>query len=57
MKINARVQNSRNDHKITLPSEEEIRDLICFTDTVAETHNTFRVETPVVLSQIEVIST
>ena len=38
-------------------SEAEIRDLMRFTDTVAEIHNTFRVETPVVLSQIEVIST
>ena len=37
--------------------EEEIRELMRFTDTVAEIHNTFRVETPVVLSQIEVIST
>jgi uncharacterized OsmC-like protein len=38
-------------------SEEEIRELMRFTDTVAEIHNTFRVKTPVVLSQIEVIST
>ena len=38
-------------------SEEEIQELMRFTDTVAEIHNTFRVETPVVLSQIEVIST
>jgi len=38
-------------------SEEKIRELMRFTDTVAEIHNTFRVKTPVVLSQIEVIST
>ena len=37
-------------------SEEEIRELMSFTDTVAEIHNTFRVETPVTLSQIEAIS-
>ncbi len=38
-------------------SEEEIQELMRFTDTVAEIHNTFRIETSVVLSQIEVIST
>ena len=38
-------------------SEEEIQELMLFTDTVAEIHNTFRVETPVALIQIEVIST
>src|SRR6187401_990968 len=37
-------------------SEEDIRELMYFTDTVAEIHNTFRVETPVTLSQIEAIS-
>ena len=37
-------------------SEEEIRELMRFTDTVAEIHNTFRVKTPVTLSQIEAIS-
>lgn len=37
-------------------SEEEIRELMHFTDTVAEIHNTFRIETPVTLSQIEAIS-
>lgn len=37
-------------------SEEEIRELMRFTDTVAEIHNTFRIETPVTLSQIEAIS-
>ena len=36
-------------------SEEDIRELMRFTDAVAEIHNTFRVETPVVLSQIEAI--
>ena len=37
-------------------SEEEIRELMHFTDTVAEIHNPFRIETPVTLSQIEAIS-
>lgn len=36
-------------------SEEEIRELMHFTDTVAEIHNTFRIETPVVLSHIEAV--
>ena len=36
-------------------SEEEIRELMKFTDTVAEIQNTLRIETPVVLSQIEVV--
>ncbi len=36
-------------------SEDEIRELMKFTDTVAEIQNTLRVETPVVLSQIEVV--
>jgi uncharacterized OsmC-like protein len=35
-------------------NEEEIRDLMRFTDTVAEIQNTMRIETPVVLTQIEV---
>jgi hypothetical protein len=34
-------------------SEEEIRELMKFTDTVAEIQNTLRIETPVVLSEIE----
>lgn len=37
-------------------SEDEIRDLMKFTDTVAEIQNTLRIETPVVLSQIEVVN-
>jgi uncharacterized OsmC-like protein len=37
-------------------SEDEIRDLMKFTDTVAEIQNSLRVETPVVLSQVEVVS-
>ena len=37
-------------------SEEEIRELMRFTDTVAEIHNTFRIETPVTLSKVEAIS-
>lgn len=36
-------------------SEEEIREMMKFTDTVAEIQNTLRIETPVVLSQIEVV--
>jgi len=36
-------------------SEEEIREMMEFTDTVAEIQNTLRIETPVVLSQIEVV--
>lgn len=35
-------------------AEEEIRELIKFTDTVAEIQNTLRIETPVVLSEMEV---
>ena len=35
-------------------SEEEIRELMTFTDTVAEIQNTLRLGTPVVLRQIEV---
>lgn len=41
--------------KVASPaSEEEIRELMRFTDTVAEIQNTLRIETPVTLSQIEV---
>ena len=36
-------------------SDEEIRALMKFTDTVAEIQNTLRVETPVVLRQVEVV--
>lgn len=36
-------------------SEEEIREMMEFTDTVAEIQNTLRNGTPVVLSQIEVV--
>lgn len=35
--------------------EQEIRDLLKFTDTVAEVQNTLRIETPVVLTEIEVV--
>lgn len=35
--------------------EEEIREMMEFTDTVAEIQKTLRVETPVVLTQIEVV--
>jgi organic hydroperoxide reductase OsmC/OhrA len=37
-------------------SDEEILDLIWHTDTVAEIQNTLRVQTPVILSQVEAIS-
>ena len=36
-------------------SENEIRELMKVTDTVAEIQNTLRIETPVVLSKIEVV--
>ena len=36
-------------------SEQEIRDLMTFTDTVVEIQNTLRVGTPVVLAEIEVV--
>jgi uncharacterized OsmC-like protein len=35
--------------------EQEIRDLLKFTDTVAEVQNTLRIETPVFLNEIEVV--
>src|SRR5512133_1011599 len=36
-------------------SEDEIRELMKFADAVAEIQNTLRIETPVVLSEIEVV--
>ena len=36
-------------------SEEEIRELMKFTDTVAEIQNTLRIKTPVVLTEIEAV--
>ena len=36
-------------------SEDEIRDLMKFTDTVAEIQNTLRIKTPVVLTEIEAV--
>lgn len=36
-------------------SEDEVHEIMRFTDTVAEIRNTLRTETPVVLSQIEVV--
>ena len=36
-------------------SEEDVKELMKFTDTVAEIQNTLRIETPVVLRQMEVI--
>lgn len=37
--------------------EEEIRDMMRFTDTVAEIHNTLRIETPVMLTTLEAVQT
>jgi organic hydroperoxide reductase OsmC/OhrA len=36
-------------------SEQEIQDMMRFVDTVAEIQNTLRIETPLVLSEIEVV--
>lgn len=36
-------------------SEDEIRELMKFTDTVAEIQNTLRIKTPVVLTEIEAV--
>ena len=36
-------------------SEQEMQDMMRFVDTVAEIQNTLRIETPVVLSEIEVV--
>ena len=36
-------------------SEEEIREIMEFTDTVAEIQNTLRIGTPIALSEIEVV--
>ena len=42
--------------KVTAQADEnEIREMMKFTDTVAEIQNTLRIETPVVLSQVEVV--
>jgi uncharacterized OsmC-like protein len=38
-------------------SEAEIRDLIEHTDRIAEIHNTLRIETPVLMSTFEAVST
>jgi uncharacterized OsmC-like protein len=35
--------------------EQEIRELMKFTDTVVEIQNTLRIETPVILAEIEVV--
>ena len=37
-------------------NEQEIRELIQFTDTVVEVQKTLRIETPVILSEIEVVT-
>jgi uncharacterized OsmC-like protein len=36
-------------------SEDEIRELMKFTDTVAEIQNTLRIKTPIVLTEIEAV--
>ena len=36
-------------------NEEQIRELMKFTDTVAEIQNTLRIETPVILGEIEMV--
>ena len=36
-------------------SEDEIREMMQFTDTVAEIQNTLRIETPVILTEIEAV--
>ena len=36
-------------------SEDEVRELMKFTDTVAEIQNTLRIKTPVVLTEIEAV--
>ena len=41
--------------KVFAQASDEIRELMKFTDTVAEIQITLRIETPVVLNQIEVI--
>jgi uncharacterized OsmC-like protein len=38
-------------------SDEEIREMMKFTDTVAEIQNTLRIQTPVVLIEIEAVKT
>lgn len=40
---------------IAQASEDEIREMMKFTDTVAEIQNTLRIETPVVLTEIEAV--
>ena len=50
------AKNVKYRAKVTAEaSEEEIRELMKFTDTVAEIQNTLRMETPVLLSEIEVV--
>lgn len=36
-------------------SEDEIREMMKFTDTVAEIQNTLRIETPIILSKMEAV--
>jgi uncharacterized OsmC-like protein len=40
---------------VAAADEHEIRELMKFTDTVVEIQNTLRIETPVVLSEIEIV--
>ncbi len=39
----------------SIASEDDVRELMKFTDTVAEIQNTLRIETPVVLTEIEAV--
>lgn len=36
-------------------SEDEIREMMKFTDTVAEIQNTLRIETPIILAEVEAV--
>ena len=50
------AQNVTYDARVfAQASEDEILDLMKFTDTVTEIQNTLRIETPVILRQLEVV--
>ena len=50
------AKNVRYRAKVTAQaSEQQIQDMMRFVDTVAEIQNTLRIETPVVLTEIEVV--
>ena len=48
-------ERSRATHCHPNETAEEIREMMKFTDTVAEIQNTLRIETPVVLTEIETV--